>query len=223
MLSLSPRADLFRFYIPKEYIPEEVLKRYDLILSKDANIITSAIDYLNESIQGISFPGITELTNEQSQVSTNTIIRSSQPVKSNIESSISSSQNLGRINREPNHTNITYSSENPLEKIDRNCIITFRKNQGLYNYFMIYETILHRYVKPELYEKNYEQFSLDILNESGLISARVLFSQPKFSSLDGLEFSYSKTERDEDTFTASFAFNNIDIDFDITSSKPLSD
>ena len=55
MLSLSPRFDLFRFEIPKDYIPEEVRTKYDDIMSRRAGVITSCIDYLNESIQGVDF------------------------------------------------------------------------------------------------------------------------------------------------------------------------
>ena len=54
MLSLSPRYDLFKFSFPKDFLPEEVLVKYNKVLSKNAGVITNAIDYLNESIQGVS-------------------------------------------------------------------------------------------------------------------------------------------------------------------------
>ena len=69
MLSLSPRFDLFRFEIPKDYIPEEVRTKYDDIMSRRAGVITSCIDYLNESIQGVTIPGLDNLIHEQPQVS----------------------------------------------------------------------------------------------------------------------------------------------------------
>ena len=34
MLSLSPRYDLFRFHIPKTFIPEEIEEKYTTVLSK---------------------------------------------------------------------------------------------------------------------------------------------------------------------------------------------
>ena len=49
MLSLSPRYDLFRFHLPKTFLPPEIEQKYTEILNKDAYTMTSAIDYLNES------------------------------------------------------------------------------------------------------------------------------------------------------------------------------
>lgn len=90
MLSLSPRYDLFRFNFPKDFLPKEVEEKYAKILAQDANVIHSPIDYLNESIQGVTFPGIKELLVEQDQ----------------------SSKRLGKI--EPGRKNVYSSSANPL-------------------------------------------------------------------------------------------------------------
>ena len=58
MLSLSPRYDLVRFHLPKTFLPPVIEQKYTAILNKDANTMTSAIEYLNESIQGVTMPGI---------------------------------------------------------------------------------------------------------------------------------------------------------------------
>ena len=201
MLSLSPRFDLFRFEIPKDYIPEEVLDKYNDILRKTPGVITNAIDYLNESIKGITIPGITDIITEQYQVSTNDIPLLTTPTIG------------GKINREPNHTNSTYSSVNPIDKIEREITVTFRMNQGLLNYFMLYETLFHRICKPELYETAHDQFVIQLLSQQGNIISKILLFQPKLSQIDGLEFDYSKSERQEDTFSVRFVYNNIDFDF----------
>ena len=39
-------------------------------------------------------------------------------------------------------------SSNPLSRINKEFKVTFRLNQGLYNYFMMYETIFYKYLKP---------------------------------------------------------------------------
>lgn len=207
-LSLSPRFDLYRFMIPKDFIPEEVRAKYDKILSQNAGVFTDSVDYLNESIQAFSFPGVVELINEQTQVSYNTISRIKSPTNPQDTPGL-----LGRINVEPAHVNTTYNSGNPLDKISHECKIKFRQNQGLYNYWMIYETILKRFCKPELYENAHEMFKLEILDEIGVPVTVVNFYQPKISGLDGLEFDYSKLERQTDFFECAFVYNNVDIDF----------
>ena len=67
MLSLSPRMDLFRFKFPKDFLPEELNEKYKRIISKNKAVIYEPIEYLNESIQGITFPGISDLLVEQTQ------------------------------------------------------------------------------------------------------------------------------------------------------------
>ena len=187
MLSLSPRYDLFRFNFPKDFLPKEVEEKYAKILAQDANVIHSPIDYLNESIQGVTFPGIKELLVEQDQ----------------------SSKRLGKI--EPGRKNVYSSSANPLSQIDLEFNVTMRMNQGLYNYFMMYETIFHKHLK---YQENDidDVFYIEILSETGKIVGRVSLFQPQIDGIDGLEFSYNKIERSTETFQVTFRFNNIDFD-----------
>jgi len=199
MLSLAPRFDLFRILLPKDYFPKEVLDKYDNILSRNQGVLTSSINYLNESISGISFPGIQDLIQEQDQVGHNTMKQIP---------GIG-----GKINIEPHHIHSSMNSGNPLSKIENEFTISFRRNQGLFNYWMLYETIFYRYVKPELFGKYNDNFTLFILNELGEPVIKVLLMQPEISGIDGLEFSYDKIERQKETFDVTFRFNNIDMDF----------
>lgn len=202
MLSLSPRMDLFRFVLPKDFLPKEVEEKYFKLFQKDSGVITSPIDYLNESIIGVSFPGITDINIVQEQHSHNKITPSNNGPKSQ----------LGRLNIEPKKDMIYTSTENPLEKIDRDFKVTFRLNQGLYNYFMLYETIFHKICKPYLYPP-IDVLYIDILNEDGLAVSRVLLKEVHIDGIDGLDFDYTKIERDSGTFQVSFKFNNIDFKF----------
>lgn len=196
MMSLSPRYDLFRFCLPKDFIPEEVLTKYRDVISKNQGVITNPIDYLNESIQGINMPGISDVLMAQQQPGgSNRITRTA-----------------NRINVEPQHDINWVSPANPLEKISKEFKVTFRTNQGLYNYFMLYETIFYRICKPELYPAD-KVLELEILNESGKVVSTVKFFDVYIDGIDGLEFNYNKIERDSGTFDVSFKFNNIDFDF----------
>ena len=199
MLSLPPRFDQFRFMIPKEFIPKVVRDKYDAIIAKNANVFANSMDYLNESIRGVQLPGIENLIVEQQQVSHNIMDNNG---KLN-----------GKINIEPHHTNSTMGTGNIISKIANTFTVTFRQNQGLYNYFMIYESIFHRYVKPELYgQQTNDVFDIVFLDEHALPVSRMLIMQPEFNGIEGLEFSYDKVERQSETFTVTFTFNNIDFD-----------
>lgn len=195
MLSLSPRYDLFKFSFPKDFLPKEVEEKYQTILNKNQGVIVTPIDYLNESIQGVTFPGISDILIQQPQHSSNDIRR-----------------RLGHINVEPK-TDITYqTSSNPLDKITKEFKVTFRYNQGLYNYFMMYETIFHQVCK-NLNGEHIPVLYIELLNGEGTKTSRIVFKDVLIDGIDGLEFNYNKVDREAGTFDVTFKFNNIDFEF----------
>lgn len=185
--------------LPKDFLPKEVEEKWKPFLNREPGIIVTPIDYLNESIQGINFPGISDVNITQSQHSSNIITRQNNP-------------GLGRINVEPSQANTYVGPSNPLDKIERKFTVRFRLNQGLYNYFMLYETIFHRICKPLNY-RNGDDFKIQILNETGNVALNLSLFQCHMDGIDGLEFGYEKVERSADTFNVSWSFNNLDIDF----------
>lgn len=202
MLSLSPRLDLFVFRFPKDFLPEEIEKKYTILLNKEKSLIRTPIEYLNESIQGISFPGISDLLVEQQQISQH-------PENLKAQSGLK----LKRVNVEPTRNNVTYSPNNILSQIGGEFTVTLRKNQGLYNYFMMYETIFYKVLKEfDNVTKEDDVFEIDILDSTGKVIGRVKLFQPRIDGIDGLEFSYNKLERQVETFDLKFRFNNIDFD-----------
>lgn len=201
MLSLSPRLDLFDFSIPKTFFPEEIIAKYDNIISSNKPcVIKDSLNYLNESIVGFSLPGLSDLNIYQYQISKFNPVNTKQ------------FDSKTTFTTEPFHENKYQSSENILAKIEKQFTITFRLNQGLLNYFMIYETAFHRYCRPYMYDSN-DVFELYLKNESGKYIAKIIFKQPQINSIDGLEFSMNKVERGSETFNVIFDFNNIDFDF----------
>ena len=80
-------------------------------------------------------------------------------------------------------------------------------NQGLYNYFMLYETIFYRICKPTKYKPD-DVMILEILNDYGTIVSRVKFYDVYIDGIEGLDFNYSKLERESGTFDVTFKFNN---------------
>lgn len=198
MLSLSPRYDLFRFAFPKDFLPESIQNKYLPVINQIPSVITTPIDYLNESIQSFTMPGVSDVLIQQSQHGFNRIERSG--------------KNLGRINIEPKH-DITYiMSNNILDNITAEFSISFRMNQGLYNYFMIYEYILMQTSKTENIAP-YPTLFLEILNETGKVIGKIYFYDVLINGIDGLEFNFSKVEREADSFNVTFKYNNINFEF----------
>ena len=199
MLSLSPRMDLFRFVLPKDFLPTEVEEKYYKLFQHNASVITTPIDYLNESIMGVSFPGISDINIIQDQHGSNSI------KESNL------GKGMGKINVEPKHEIVYTTPDNPLEKIEKEFKVTFRQNQGLYNYFMLYETIFYKICKPHLYPP-IDKLYIDILNEEGLSIARIVFADCHIDGIEGLESDYTKLEREAGSFQVTFKLDNIDFE-----------
>jgi len=196
MLSLTPRFDLFEFRFPKDFFPQEVYDKYYRLINENQAVIFDPVNLVNESIQGITIPGINDIVEPQPQTSTNSIKRDSR-----------------HINREPKHDNFYDGPSNPLDLMDKDFTVTFRQNQGLLNYFIMYETLFHHLCKPILYNKGNDVWTIRILNEQGRVYSNIMLYQPRIMGIDGLDFSYSKSERTSESFNVKFSFNNLDFDF----------
>lgn len=200
-LSLSPRFDLFRFAFPRDFLSEDIKAKYQQVLSQNTGVITTPIDYLNESIKSVHIPGISDLVIEQSQHESNRLIRRS-----------ADGHHLGKINIEPQHNVVYKTAENPLHKIEQEFQVTFRMNQGLYNYYMLYETIFEQTLKT-IDKESEKILCVEILNEKGEVCSRIIFQDCLINGIDGLDFSYDKTTRDSGDFNIAIKFNNINFDF----------
>lgn len=194
MLSLSPRYDLFKFSLPKDFLPQQIIEKYSPIINSQPGVLSTPIDYLNESIQGISFPGISDILISQTQHGSNGIQRM-----------------RDRINTEPRHEIYYTTTSNPLDKIGNDFKVTFRQNQGLYNYFMLYETTLYQLSKE--YSREPISLYIELLGEGGKVISYIMLNDVLIDGIDGLEFNFSKIERESGTFDLNFKFNNIEFKF----------
>lgn len=207
-LSLSPRYDLFRFLFPDTFLSPEIKEKYKKMLLKNPGIVTDALSLLNESIQSIQFPGFQNLTITQQQPGKNMIVEKS-----------SKNRSFGRINIEGTSDYNYMSPVSPLANISREITVTLRHIQGFITYFMIYEEMLYRYSRPVSYRREDRmnpcdpEFRLQILSESGNIFCTLVMKDVYISGMDGIDLSYSKLTRDSSTFSITFKFNNIDIEF----------
>lgn len=193
MLSLSPRFDLFTLKFPKIFIPQELNDKYSKIINKENSPIRTPIDFLNESIMSVSFPGINESIITQTQHGMNS--------------------DTGR--HEPSNEVVYRSTSNPLELINRTLSVSFLHRQGFVNYFMLYEIWFYYYSKSTPAKDScFDLLLLEILDSTGKIIAQLELFDIFFSSMDGLEFDFSKIVMGDDSFTANFNFNNINFEFD---------
>ena len=77
---------------------------------------------------------------------------------------------------------------------------------------MLYETIFYRICKPLNYGPDPVLY-IELLNEDGVVTSKIKFFDVYIDNIDGLDFNYSKLEREMSTFDVNFKFNNIDFEF----------
>ena len=77
---------------------------------------------------------------------------------------------------------------------------------------MIYETIFYRYLKAIGTQQD-KVFMIDLLDETGNISSRIKLFDIFIDGIEGLDFTYSKVDRESNTFDVTFKFNNLDFVF----------
>lgn len=192
MLSLSPRYDLFRIVFPKDFIPEVLQEKYLKVLTSRQYPIQNVNEYLSESIVSCEVLGLDDMITTQAQTGLNEF--------------------MNVVHKEPTSTKtFSVDSAAPLDCLDRTISMTLRLNQGFYNYFILYETIFHRYCKPST--EHIPQIYMYILNSKGEIAVRLTFEDVFFQGIDGLDFSYSQTSRQADTFNLNIVYNDIKIEF----------
>lgn len=101
---------------------------------------------------------------------------------------------------------------NPLDKITKEFKVTFRLNNGLYNFFMMFNALLAKHhTEPRPFRDDY--LELCLLNAGGERTLNVRFYNCVIKGVDKLSLSYNKIERQVESFEVTFAFANIDIEF----------
>lgn len=185
---LQNRNDLFKVEIPKIFIPKEIKKRYEPYLFRMPTPITDVSDLLNYSIQSITIPNFNYQPIEQVKPGKYT------PAKGTVRK--------------------WRQSLSPEMLIDRTFTITFQLLDGNVNYWIMLETFFHYYDY-----KTENPFMCDIplrlFDSEGICMYSSYFKDCLFTGLNQFTLSYSEITPEFRTFEATFAFNDIQIEFQL--------
>lgn len=193
-LSLQPRYDLFRFTLPKTFFAQSLIDKYNALLTRENSVLYDVVDYVNESIVQVKCLGINELLVQQSQTS----------IDLNVPH---------KLRRATSHElSYGHADASPLENLNRTLTIDFRLNQGMYNYFILYETLFDKFLRNE--HKTYDDmFEMQLMDERGNVCVQLRFYDVYISGIDGLEFDFNRIDRENNTFSITFEYNDIDVTF----------
>ena len=99
-------------------------------------------------------------------------------------------------------------SSNVMDKFQGELDITFRSVDSHLNYFIVMQVLIDYYLN----KKNYlDVLSIKVLDKDGDLIYTILLKEVIYKSLSELKMAYYATEFNEQTFSLTFAYNFIDI------------
>ena len=79
---------------------------------------------------------------------------------------------------------------------------------------MLYETAFYYACREYVWECEPVMY-IELLGEDGEVLSKIKYIDVHLDGIEGLDFNYSKVERESNTFDVTFKFNNIDYEFNI--------
>jgi hypothetical protein len=101
---------------------------------------------------------------------------------------------------------------NVMDKFQGEIDVTFRSIDSHLNYFMITECLNNFYLNKENY---LDLISINILDKDGDVIYTILLKDVVYKSVSEIRLAYYATLFDEQTFTIQFAYNYIDIRWEL--------
>jgi len=187
MFSTSISKRQFRFQFPKTFFGNDILERYGKFLAVRNYSICDPFEWINESVQGLTFPGIKQPQTQQERTWYNQDV-----------------DNTKNSHLLPSSAVEYRSSTNVLTHMDKELKITMRHSESFLTWFMMYETYFYQYQLPQ---ENIEKWYIDLLNDTNAIIGKLYIDFPIFSEIDPLEFAYNSTN-EELTFDVGIKFSN---------------
>lgn len=200
MFTLKSKQDSFRLILPKEFIAEEIVEKYEKILRKANSFYETPIDFINETIQGVDVLGFTEAAVLQQQTDRGTFATSPATVEANKFLHTAS--------------DFPYRSEaNPIQLIDKTLRIRFRHTLGYVNYFLLFENFFWMYQRDYKYKDMPEYIPIYLFDENMTAYAKIMLYHPIISGLDMLTFDYTQPVAQSQTFNMELKYGNLDFEF----------
>ena len=186
---LQNRNDLFKVELPKVFIPKEIKERYSPYVFRMPTPITDISDLVNYSIQTITVPSFNFEPIEQ----------------------VKPGGYQGKSRGTTRKWRQALSKE---MLIDRTFTLTFQLLDGNVNYWILLETFFHYY---DFSNENPYTFDipLRIFDAEGICMYTATFKDCLFTGMNQFTLSYSELTPEFRTFDTTFAFNDIEINFQV--------
>ena len=189
---LNSKNNQFVFRFPKGFIANEVQEKYNFYLKRLPTPFENILDYVNHTIQAVTFPPVdTDLVEQwvgrRIQAGEKTVTKNSQVWRQAVD----------------------------LERaIPKNFTVSLKAADGYLNYWVLFENLKH-FLTITNREEYLPDMNLMYLDRDGYQILNIDFRQPIFKGISEVEMNYSSTAMEFKTFTVDFKYNWFDINVNL--------
>lgn len=185
---LNSKNNQFVFRFPKGFIYKDIEEKYNFYLKKLPTPFENILDYVNHTIQSVTFPSISVEQAEQ-WVGRRTYAEET------------------RVTKNPQIWRQAVDLERAVPK---EFTVSLKSADGYLNYWVLYENF-RRYLKITNTEDYLPDMNVMYLDREGYQILTVDFKQPLFTGISDVEMNYSSTAMEFSTFSVNFKYNWFDI------------
>jgi hypothetical protein len=185
---LNAKNNQFVFRFPKGFISPELEQKYNFYLKRLPTPFANITDYVNHTIQSVTFPSVASDEVEQwvgrrTMVDGKTVTKNPQYWRQSLD--------LERI-------------------IPKEFTVSLKAADGYLNYWVLYEVYRDYLTVPNM-EDYFPDMSIMYLDRDGYQILTIDFQQPLMKGISEVEMNYSSTALEFRTFTVNFKYNRFNI------------
>ena len=185
---LNSKNNQFVFRFPKGFIYKDIEDKYNFYLKRLPTPFENILDYVNHTIQAVSFPSVNADQVEQ-WVGRKTYADDT------------------RVTKNPQIWRQTVDLDRIVPK---EFTVSMKTADAYLNYWVLYENF-RRYLTITNDEEYLPDMNLMYLDREGYQILTVDFKQPLFTGISEVEMNYSSTAMEFNTFNLNFKYNWFDI------------
>ncbi len=185
---LNSKNNQFVFRFPKGFIYPEIEEKYNYYLKRLPTPFENITDYVNHTIQSVTFPSVASDEIEQwvgrkTGVDGKNITKNPQYWRQSLD--------LDRV-------------------VPKEFTVNLKTADGYLNYWVLFETYRYYLTVPNT-EDYFPDLNLMYLDRDGYQMLTVDFRQPLMKGISEVEMNYSATAMEFRTFAVNFKYNTFDI------------
>jgi hypothetical protein len=185
---LNSKLNQFVFRFPKGFIYSEIEEKYNFYLKRLPTPYANILDYVNATVQSVTFPGVSsdeveQMVGRRTYVDDKFLTKNPQYWRQSLD--------LDRI-------------------IPKEFTVNLKAADGYLNYWVLFENYREFLSIPNT-EDYFPDMSIMYLDREGYELLTLDFKQPLLKGISDLEMNYSVTALEFRTFSVTFKYNRFDI------------